>query len=612
MHRAIAYISFLLLSRAIFAQEHESYPPQQLDTATIYASGFIESKTDSLFILNDSAGITALTPARWLAGQTPFQTRIYGAGMTAGLSLRGAPVSHVLVVWNGVPLNSPFNGQADLNMLSAGLPEKMALYRGGLSQTFGSGAMAGALVMNDPLEFDGGAHIRTHLRAGQYGLRYGQIQWHQSGKHWSVRLGADLEDNDNDFRIPSIGYVNRNAHITGRHLNLGAGFRQGKNLWQTYLLHNYSDRYLPGTRTTLSRSRLLMEQTAWQVNWKHRNLLRGTLNVLGAMVDENYRYFHIAGEPVSGEGAARSYFFKAAYDNRFGPVSIRLNYAFSFIEGQTLNFERHIRPLHTLSANAEYRYKNVDLEAGLRLQKTPESPIPPTGFVQAGWQAFTHYKTALLYSTNFRLPTFNDLYWQPGGNPSLRPESNSEWEWIHQWSSKSLYLRLSAYYRINRNLIRWMPGNNGLWHPVNIERTHSRGLEWSGRWKKTTGPWNFSLSASYNIQRVIDRQTGGQLSYTPQYLWTTGLRAGWKKIYLRPQVKFQSFYYTDASNTHFAPQILLVDLQAGWRYKRFRIDLDISNLLDTYYEWMPGRPMPGRTGSIGLTYDINLKPKNNN
>ena len=612
MHRVIVYISLLFVSRAILAQEIESYPPQQLDTATVYASGFIESKTDSLFILNDTAGITVLTPARWLAGQTPFQTRIYGAGMTAGLSLRGAPVSHVLVVWNGVPLNSPFNGQTDLNTLSAGLPGKITLYRGGLSQTFGSGAMAGALVMNDPLEFNGGAHIRTHLRAGQYGLRYGQIQGQQSGKRWSVRLGADWEENDNDFRIPAIGYVNRNARINSRHLNLGAGFRQGKNLWQTYLLHNYSDRYLPGTRTTLSRSRLLMEQTAWQVNWKRQTNRGGNLNVLGAMVDENYRYYYMDGGTVSGKGNARSYFFKTAYDCRLGPVSTSLNYSFSFVEGRTLNFDRHIRPLHTLSANAKYRYKNVDLEAGLRLQKTPESPIPPTGFVQAGWQAFTHYKTALLYSTNFRLPTFNDLYWQPGGNPSLRPESNREWEWIHQWSSRGLYLRLSTYYRTNRNLIRWVPGNNGLWHPVNIEQTRARGLEWSGRWKKTTGPWNFSLSASYNIQQVIDLKTGRLLSYTPQYLWTTGLRAAWNKIYLRPQVKFQSFYYTDAANTHFAPQILLVGLQAGWYYKRFHIDLDISNLLDTYYEWMPGRPMPGRTGSIGLTYDINLKSKNNN
>ena len=28
------------------------------------------------------------------------------------------------------------------------------------------------------------------------------------------------------------------------------------------------------------------------------------------------------------------------------------------------------------------------------------------------------------YGTGFRYPTFNDLYWQPGGNPDLEPEKS--------------------------------------------------------------------------------------------------------------------------------------------------------------------------------------------
>ena len=32
------------------------------------------------------------------------------------------------------------------------------------------------------------------------------------------------------------------------------------------------------------------------------------------------------------------------------------------------------------------------------------------------------------YSTNYRLPTFNDLYWEPGGNPELKPEFSSSGE----------------------------------------------------------------------------------------------------------------------------------------------------------------------------------------
>jgi iron complex outermembrane receptor protein len=29
---------------------------------------------------------------------------------------------------------------------------------------------------------------------------------------------------------------------------------------------------------------------------------------------------------------------------------------------------------------------------------------------------------------NFRIPSFNDLYWQQGGNPDLRPENAYQYE----------------------------------------------------------------------------------------------------------------------------------------------------------------------------------------
>ncbi len=610
MHRVIAYISFLLFSRAIFAQEQIPYPAQQLDTANINFSDLVETKTDSLTILSADDGFIPLTSAQWLSEQTAFQTRIYGAGMTAGLSLRGAPVSHVQVVWNGVSLNSPLNGQTDLNMLSAGLTEQITLYRGGMSQSFGSGAMAGALVMNDPLRFDDGAKLGTHLRTGNNGLHYGLLRWQQSGRHWSIMLGGDWEDNDNDFRIPSIGYINRNAHIGSRHFNMAVGYRRNENLWQTHFLHNFSDRYLPGTRTTVSHSRLLMEQTAWQFHWTRKKFLLGTLDIMGAAVGESYRYYHVAGQAVSGAGNAQNYQFRIAHRGHWGPLKAGIHYDFNWVQGQSLNFERHVRALHTLSADADWQYKNFKWHGGLRLQKTSGIPIPPTGFAGITWRPWGNYQTSLVYSTNFRLPTFNDLYWQPGGNPHLLPERNREWEWVHQWSSRSVYFRLAAYYRINRNLIRWTPGNGGLWHPVNMDRTRARGFEFSGRLKKVIGRWKTVLSAGYTYQDVVDATTGRQLSYTPPYLWTTALRLAYGGFYLRPQLKFQSYYYTDASNTYFAPQIFLLNLQAGWRYKKFGIDVEISNMLNTYYEWMPGRPMPGRSGVIGLTYDIHFKSNN--
>ena len=39
-----------------------------------------------------------------------------------------------------------------------------------------------------------------------------------------------------------------------------------------------------------------------------------------------------------------------------------------------------------------------------------------------------NYTLSFNTSKNFRIPTFNDLYWQPGGNINLKPENSYQFE----------------------------------------------------------------------------------------------------------------------------------------------------------------------------------------
>lgn len=609
MSKLVAYISFLFFFRGIFAQEQSLFSGQVLDTVKINGNTILDTKTDSLYILNGDSTTTPHLAGEWLATQTPFQTRIYGAGMTAGLSLRGAPVSHVQVIWNGIPLNSPLNGQTDLNMISPAMSEKIALYRGGLSQLFGSGAMAGALILSNPLEFAQQSSVLAQIRMGSFGLKYGLVRWKKSSRKWTFILSADHEDNENLFRIPSIGYINRNARTLNRHIQFTSGYQNTNSLWQTHFMHNYSNRFLPGTRTTTSRSQLIMQQTAWQIQRTQKKFLLGTFDILAAAVNEKYRYYHIAGQAISGSGQANTYKLRLATTGSPKKTNAQLYYDILYVEGQTKNYSKHKRLIQTLGGRVAYQLHQWNFILGLRIQQCPGTFIPPTGFFSIAWHPAQNYLTSWTFSTNFRMPTFNDLYWQPGGNPSLKPERNHEWEWIHIWQNKKLYLRLSAYYRFNRDLIRWMPGQNGLWHPVNINHTRTRGFEFSGHWKYNSGLWKTKLMFSYNFQDGIDLQTKRPLSFIPLYLWSTAFRIEYGRLYMIPQIKFQSYYYTDASNTHFAPSVLLAQLHAGWQYKNIHLDLQITNLFNTYYEWIPGYPMPGRGIRVGLTYKLNHKNK---
>src|SRR5690606_10492085 len=83
----------------------------------------------------------------------------------------------------------------------------------------------------------------------------------------------------------------------------------------------------------------------------------------------------------------------------------------------------------------------------------------------------------------FRMPTLNDRYWQPGGDPDLRPE--------HGWSADA-GLVWAGRYRAEvpvaaeaaRDQIGGRPVMGSQWAPENVARTRSLGVEASasGAW----------------------------------------------------------------------------------------------------------------------------------
>jgi len=67
------------------------------------------------------------------------------------------------------------------------------------------------------------------------------------------------------------------------------------------------------------------------------------------------------------------------------------------------------------------------------------------------------------FSRNTKLPSMNDLFWAPGGNPSLVNESANMFEFIYEMNQKissTLLLKfdLSLYLNSINNMIQWRPG----------------------------------------------------------------------------------------------------------------------------------------------------------
>jgi hypothetical protein len=104
-----------------------------------------------------------------------------------------------------------------------------------------------------------------------------------------------------------------------------------------------------------------------------------------------------------------------------------------------------------------------------------------------GVQFFTQYKKRELdvhLKRIFRLPTMNDLFWSPGGNPNLIPESGWDLKASIGLEFQHNIFKIETFFGQLKNGIIWRP--NGLfWQPINEYLIRRSGLNssWKTYWE---------------------------------------------------------------------------------------------------------------------------------
>src|SRR5688572_23985310 len=98
------------------------------DSATVLDEVVIErQRIEDLALGHFSLKLDSTTTSRAASGSAADllrkfgygHLRSYGQGGLSTLSLRGAGAGHSSVLWNGLPLQSPLNGQLDLSQVPA-------------------------------------------------------------------------------------------------------------------------------------------------------------------------------------------------------------------------------------------------------------------------------------------------------------------------------------------------------------------------------------------------------------------------------------------------------------------------------------------------------------
>jgi iron complex outermembrane receptor protein len=260
-------------------------------------------------------------------------------------------------------------------------------------------------------------------------------------------------------------------------------------------MHLRAQRQLPPTVFENASQKGQQDATTYaNVGWQRNNANHGW-NVELGWINENIDYQDSAIGMYS-TNKANSFIFQPEYSRAVKDVHLlklagyhrtdiaRLDAA----EGQVLRHESAAITSVALALSSRWML-NANIRMGY--SRSQWQPIIPS--VATSFSLCEPLTAKLQFGRHYREPTLNDLYWEPGGNPDLRPEDGSSASATLSYSPKMdnfhLSMSLSGYASYIQDQIVWQPAG-AYWSPYNVSEVYARGAEsWikvghqRGRWK---------------------------------------------------------------------------------------------------------------------------------
>lgn len=538
----------------------------------------------------------------------------YGRGMLSTVSFRGTSSSQTAVIWNGININSQMNGSTDFNTISSSDYNSISVKAGGGSVIYGSGAIGGTVHLNNDLLFLNRFENNLKLDYGSFNTIGINYKTSISNKKWSTQIGFSKNSSTNDYK-----YLNRytwrgeqrwnqNGQYDIITLNANVGYKLNDN----HILKLYSQTSNTDRNTSLVTEN---ETKSRYVNGFNRNLLEydgnfGKLktNFKTAYIFENYQYFADNSSNNFTYGKTENLITKLDLDyHLFKSTQINGIVDYSRTNGYGTSFGDHVREISSASLLVRQNFgDNWKNEIGVRKEFTDNYKSPLLFNLGSSYKFSDLYNLKLNVSRNFRIPTYNDLYWETGGNPNLKPESSYQAEIGNVFTFKNFTWTQNFYYIKIKDMLQWVPGSGGIWSPQNQDNVISYGTETLLNWKKSYGKNNFIANATYAYTVSQDETTKNQLFFVPFHKATGSVAYSRNKINTYYQLLYNGFVYTRADNDpdEIINDYLISNIGIDYDLKfldAFKVGFQVLNLFNKNYESLENRPMPGRNFNMYIT-----------
>lgn len=581
-----------------------------------------------------------------------------GAGGLKTVSVRGLGSEHTAVVYDGVTLSDCQSGQIDLARYSIDNVKGLTLFSGDNDDIFipaRAAASSSSLYISSFIAPSGDEdefHLKAQMKAGSFGY-YNPYLRISDGNGKGLSFSANAEyihaENDYPFTLVNGNLVTREKRENSR-MNSWTGELNGR--WRIKasstligkLYYYDNSRDLPGEviyYVSDSEEHLRERNFFGQLQFRSKFSSKLSLSAIGKFNWSTSRYTDVDGKYPGGRldnyYIQRETYFSGAL--LYIPITdLSVDYSADWIwNNLSSNTKSAIRPYRNSilqSLAVKYNFWRVsamarglysiyindakDGKAGKdRYRFSPSVSVSVQPVSDLGLFVRGSYKNI------FRMPTFNEAYFDNYGSINLDPETTEQINTgitfqapMLPWMS-DLTLTCDGYINHVKNKIVAIPYNMFLWTMTNLGKVRVYGLDVSLNASFTVNRLqSIALSGSYSYQRAQPRTDPNAYEWMKQVAYIP-LNSGSASIsWLNPWVNL-ALHGTGCSARYTTNQNLPQTRIPGYfetgasLFKKFNINrnsievkAEILNIFDKQYEIVARYPMPGRSWRLTAEFEI--------
>jgi vitamin B12 transporter len=556
-------------------------------------------------LIKNSSSLTSL-----LRNNTSIYFKENGLGMVSSASFRGTTAQQTAVIWNGININSQFNGQTDFNTISASDFNEVVVRHGGGSSIYGSSAIGGSIHLNTELNFKSKLENLLQLEYGSFETSKVNYQLRFARKKFSSQVSFTHNSSQNDYPYLNTNQKNENGDFYNSSYNMALGFKLNpKNsiFYYSYLFS--SNRHFSGTLVSPSFSKYKDFNTRNLIEW-NSEFSKFTSKLQLAFLSEMYTYFENKEFNIFDDARAET--LVAKYQLNYN-LSKKLQFStlldITHAKGFGESIGENSRTIYSAIFLSKFLpTEKLVIEASVRQELTSNYESPFLFSLGTVYQITKWYDLKTNISRNYRIPTFNDLFYKGSGNTTLKPEIATQFEVGNSFKLVNNFkLDVVGYYIKIKELLRWSPNSSESWTPNNVANVTSYGAEISLNYNFKYHKNIFDLQTNYAYTVSQDDAKNKQLIYVPFHKQTTTFNYRYLNFSMYLNYVFNGSVFTTSDNNYILSNYSVANF--GLRYvlpfyEKLTIGSAINNIFNENYQSVSQRPMPGRNYNFLITLNF--------